>query len=102
MLAVIESGSKQFLVEKGQTIAVELLSDQKTVKFTPLLIIDGDDIKVGKPTVENAEVTAEVTDKDVAGKKINVLKYKPKKRQSTRTGHRQHFTNLTITSIKTK
>lgn len=100
MLAVIESGSKQYLVEKGQTIAVELLSAEKTVKFVPLLVIDGDNVKVGQPTVENAVVTAEISDPDKAGKKISVLKYKPKKRQSTKTGHRQHFTLLTITAIK--
>lgn len=100
MLAVIESGSKQYLVEKGQTIQVELLSEEKTIKFDPLLVIDGDKVHVGKPTVENAVVTAQVGEQNVKGKKITVLKYKPKKRQSTKTGHRQHYTELTITNIK--
>lgn len=102
MLAVIESGSKQYLVEQGQTIQVELLSEAKTVKFSPLLIIDGDKVHVGKPTVVDAVVTAQITNQDIKGKKITVLKYKPKKRQSTKTGHRQRSSEITITAIKVK
>lgn len=103
MIAVIESGSKQYMVEKGQKIEAELLhADKDAVEFQPLLVIDGDKIHVGKPTVENAVVKAKIAEADQKGDKVKVLKYKAKKRQSTLTGHRQRHTVLEITEIKTK
>ena len=103
MIAVIESGSKQYMVEKGHKIEAELLHSEKdTVEFTPLMVIDGDDIKVGKPKVEGAVVKAKVLDAEVKADKVKILKYKPKKRQHTLTGHRQRHTILEITDIKTK
>ncbi|MBI2797929.1 50S ribosomal protein L21 [Candidatus Saccharibacteria bacterium] len=101
MIAVIESGSKQYMVEKGQTIETELLhADKDVVEFKPLLVIDGDKVQVGKPTLESAIVKAKVDAADVKGEKITVLKYKPKKRQKTKTGHRQRVSKITITDIK--
>ena len=103
MIAVIESGSKQYMVEKVHRIETELLhSDKDVVEFQPLLVIDGDDIMVGKPKVENATVKAKIVEADIKGEKIRVLKYKAKKRQKTLTGHRQRKTILEITEIKTK
>ncbi len=103
MIAVIESGSKQFMVEKGQKIETELLHAEKdAVEFQPLLVIDGDTIHVGKPMVENAVVKAKIAEADAKADKVKVLKYKAKKRQSTLTGHRQRHTVLEITDIKTK
>lgn len=103
MIAVIESGSKQYMVEKGHKIEADLLhSDKDIVEFQPLLIIDGDNIHVGKPKLENAIVKAKIADADVKGDKIQVQKYKAKKRQRTITGHRQRHTVLEITEIKTK
>lgn len=101
MQAVIETGSKQYIVKKGQTLEVELItSDKKTVEFKPLLIIDGDEVKVGKPTLEGATVKAELSPEPVKGEKIVILHYKAKKRQSTKTGHRQKYSRITITDIK--
>lgn len=101
MQAVIESGSHQYLVEKGQTLEVELLNNSKNkIEFKPLLIIDGENIKVGKPEVTGAVVTAEVNAEPVKGKKVTILHYKPKKRQSVKTGHRQKYSQITITNIK--
>ncbi len=101
MLAVIETGSKQYLVEKGQTLEVELLhNDKAAVEFKPLLLIDGENIKVGKPIVSGAVVKATVADEIVKGKKQVILHYKAKKRQSTKTGHRQKYSAITITDIK--
>jgi large subunit ribosomal protein L21 len=100
MIAVIEAGSKQYIVEKGQKIQTELLGDEKAVEFKPLMIIDGDNVQVGKPVLENAVVKATVAEEDVKGKKVVILKYKAKKRQSTKTGHRQKYAELTITDIK--
>jgi large subunit ribosomal protein L21 len=64
------------------------------------MIIDGDNVQVGKPVLENAVVKATVAEEDVKGKKVVILKYKAKKRQSTKTGHRQKYAELTITDIK--
>jgi large subunit ribosomal protein L21 len=101
MKAVIETGSHQYLVEKGQTLEVELLhADKKTVEFKPLLIIDGENVTVGKPVIESASVTAEIAAEDKKGEKITVLHYKAKKRQSVKTGHRQKYSVITIKDIK--
>lgn len=103
MVAVIETGSKQYLVEEGQQIQAELLhSDKDTLEFQPLLVIDGDKIMVGKPSVENAIVKAKIVEAELKANKLKVLKYKPKKRQHTLTGHRQRYALLEITEIKTK
>ncbi|MFO0955658.1 MAG: 50S ribosomal protein L21 [Candidatus Saccharibacteria bacterium] len=99
MLAVIQAGTKQYLVEQGQTIKTELVGDDKEVTFEPLLIIDGDDVKIGTPNVAGAKVVATVTEPDAKQDKVMVLKYKAKKRQKTMHGHRQHLSVLTIKSI---
>lgn len=100
MIAVIESGSKQYMVEKGHTIEVELLKEEKNIEFKPLLIIDGDKVHIGKPFLESSIVKAAIAEDVTKGDKIQVLKYKPKKRQSTKTGHRQKYSSVTITDIK--
>lgn len=101
MQAVIETGSKQYIVTKGQTIEVELLhNDKPNVEFKPLMIIDGDNVKVGKPIVDGALVKATVAEEVVKGEKLAILHYKPKKRQAVKTGHRQKYSAITITDIK--
>lgn len=101
MLAVIQAGNHQYLVEKGQTIETELLGEEKSVTFEPLLVVDGDNVKVGKPHVSGAKVVAKVQAADQQSDKVLVLKYKAKKRQKTMRGHRQHKTVLIIDSITT-
>lgn len=102
-IAVIATGGKQYLVKEGDKIKVEKLDKEigKTVKFDPLLVADesGDNVKVGKPHVKGASVTAEVVGQGRA-KKVSVIKYKAKVRYSRRAGHRQHFTELKIAEIK--
>jgi len=98
MQAVIASGGKQYLVKKDQILEVELLGDEKKVAFDALLVIDGDDVKVGAPLVGGVKVLAEVLD-EVKGDKIKVLKFKPKKRIKRLTGHRQHYAQVKITKI---
>lgn len=101
MQAVIETGSKQYIVSVGQVLEVELLhSDKNKIEFKPLLIIDGDNVKVGKPVIESAVVKADINPDIVKGEKLKILHYKPKKRQSTKTGHRQKYSQITITDIK--
>lgn len=98
--AVIATGGKQYLVSEGEKLEVELLhADGKTVNFDALMVIDGDDVKVGTPTVEKAKVTAEVVEEDIQGEKVTAIRYKAKKRVHKLHGHRQHHTVIKISKI---
>jgi large subunit ribosomal protein L21 len=98
MQAVITSGGKQYLVKKDEVLQLELVEGDKKLEFDVLMLIDGDSVKVGKPLVEGAKVTAEVIE-EVKGEKIKVLKFKAKKRVKRLTGHRQHYSQVKITKI---
>lgn len=98
MQAVIATGGKQYLVEKDNVIEVELLGDDKKFEFDVLMTIDGDAIKVGTPIVDGVKVHAELVD-EVKGEKIQVLRFKPKKRIKRLTGHRQRYSQIKITKI---
>jgi large subunit ribosomal protein L21 len=98
--AVIKTGSKQYLVQAGETIRVELIKDAaKSVDFDALLVVDGDQVNIGTPLVEKAKVTAEVLEVDIQAPKVTSIRYKAKKRVHTVRGHRQHQTVLKITRI---
>jgi large subunit ribosomal protein L21 len=98
--AVIQTGGKQYLVQEGETIKVELLKDTaKTAEFDALMVIDGDSFLVGTPTVAKAKVTADVVEADVQADKVTSIRYKSKKRVHTVRGHRQHQTVLRIKKI---
>jgi large subunit ribosomal protein L21 len=97
--AVITTGGKQYIVSKDDELDVELLGDQKTVTFEPLLIFDEKDTKVGNPVVKGATVKAEVVDADFKTDKAVIMKFQSKKRVKTLTGHRQRKTRIKITSI---
>lgn len=98
--AVISSGGRQFLVSEGDVIDVNKIEDDKTVSFSPLLIIDGDSVAVGKPTIEGSSVKASVQESHLLGEKVIAIRYKAKKRVKTVRGHRQSLTRIKITSIK--
>ena len=98
--AVIATGGKQYLVAEGETLQVELLkSDSKTATFDALLVIDGDNVSVGAPTVDKAKVTAEIVAADVQADKVTSIRFKAKKRVHKVHGHRQHQTEIKITKI---
>ncbi|HVW23690.1 MAG TPA: 50S ribosomal protein L21 [Candidatus Saccharimonadales bacterium] len=98
--AVIATGNKQYLVQEGDTVKVELMPNAgKTVDFEPLLVVDGDNTQVGTPTVAKAKVSAQVVEADVQADKVTSIRYKSKKRVHTVRGHRQHQTVLKITKI---
>jgi large subunit ribosomal protein L21 len=98
--AVIATGGKQYLVTEGETLQVELLHlDAKTATFEPLLVIDGETVSVGAPTVEKAKVTAEIVEADVQADKVTAIRYKAKKRVHKVHGHRQHQTTIKISKI---
>lgn len=98
--AVIQTGGKQYLVQEGETLNVELLKAEKSkVAFDALLVIDGDKVAVGTPVVDKVKVSADVVAEDVQADKVTSIRYKAKKRVHTVRGHRQHQTTLKITSI---
>ena len=98
--AVIATGGKQYVVTEGEIIEVELLkATQKSVDFEPLLVIDGDKVSVGTPSVSGSKVTAEVVDPDKQADKVTAIRYKAKKRVHKVHGHRQHQTILKISKI---
>ncbi len=101
MYAVVETGGKQYRVTVGQTIEVEKLPfavGEKVELNRVLLVADGDEVKVGQPTVKGAKILATVVEHG-KGKKIIIFKYKPKERYRRKKGHRQAYTRLRIEKI---
>ena len=100
MYAVFETGGKQYKVSKGDVIAVEKLNvaDGEKVTFDKVLAVSGDALTVGAPYVKGATVTAEVV-KTGLFKKIYVFKYKSKKNEKKKIGHRQAYTQVRIDDI---
>lgn len=99
MYAIIDNGNKQYKVSVGDTVKVEKLNAEvgATVSFPAVLTVDENGIKAGKE-VENVKVTAEVVSQGKE-KKIIVFKYKAKKNERKKQGHRQPFTAVKITAI---
>ncbi|HSE29895.1 MAG TPA: 50S ribosomal protein L21 [Candidatus Saccharimonadales bacterium] len=99
MKAVIKVGGKQYIVSEGQTLLVDKLDSEKDLSLEPLMVFDEKTAKVGKPTVAGASVKAKVAEQEVKGEKLQVAKFKAKKRVKTITGHRQKHTKIEITKI---
>ena len=101
MYAIIQQGTKQFEVTKGQTYKVDKLvgneGDEVTFKEV-LLVVDGKKRHIGTPFVKKAQVTAKII-KDVKGKKVISFKFKRRKKSRRIRGHRQKYTEVTITDI---
>ena len=101
MKAVIVTGGKQYTVAEGDVLYIEKLNveAEQTVKFDQVLaVLDGENSKVGAPVVEGAAVEAKVV-KNGKAKKLVVFKYKPKKNEKRKMGHRQPYTKVEITKI---
>lgn len=99
--AVVKIGGKQFIVTEKETLLVDLLQEgTKELTLDALLLIDGENITIGTPTVKDVKVTAKVIDDLVKGDKIRVIRYKAKKRVHKENGHRQKYSKIEITSIK--
>ena len=101
MKAVIVTGGKQYTVSEGDVLYIEKLNaeEESTVKFDQVLaVLDGEASKIGAPVVEGAVVEGKVV-KNGKGKKIVVFKYKPKKNEKRKMGHRQPYTKVEITKI---
>mgnify|MGYP005705403719 FL=1 len=102
MYAVIETGGKQHKVEKGMTISIDLLKDDVGKKITfdnVLLYVDGDNVEVGQPYLDNVKVTAEVKDV-VKADKISILRFKRRKHSMRKIGHRAKHSQVEIKNIK--
>lgn len=100
MYAIIETGGKQVKVQEGQEVYIEKLdvTEGETVTFDKVLFVGGDNVKVGSPTVAGATVTAKV-EKHGRQKKVIVFKYKAKKNNHHKQGHRQPYTKVVIEKI---
>ena len=101
MFAVLETGGKQYKVAKGDTIRVEKLAGDvgEQVELSAILmVVDDDDVQVGKPVLDGAKVTAKIVEQGRL-KKIIVFKMKRRKSYRRKAGHRQPFTALEIVEI---
>ncbi len=104
MYAVIETGGKQYRVEKGDILDIEKISTEagKKVEFENVLVVSDDSgISIGTPYVEGAVVTGKVVESG-KGAKIVIFKYKNKKDYRKKQGHRQPYTRVEITDIAGK
>ena len=101
--AIIAADGRQYKVEEGQEIQVDLRDDVEggaTITFDQVLVVsDGTNIKLGKPTVAGAVVTAEVIDPLQRGEKLFIQKMRRRKNFRRRTGHRQKYTRVKISKI---
>ncbi len=101
MKAVVRIGGKQYIVGEKETLLVDRLPEgTKELTLEPLMTMDGKDIKVGAPLVSGIKIKAKVVDDEVKGDKLQVIRYKSKKRVHKVTGHRQKYSRIEIGSIK--
>ena len=101
MYAVIAAGGKQHRVEEGEVLRLEKIefATGETVKFDQVLMVaDGDNIKIGAPLVDGAQVTAEVVSHGRADK-VKIIKFRRRKHSMKRQGHRQWYTEVKITGF---
>jgi len=101
MYAVIEDSGTQFKVGKGDIIRVDLrdlAEDQTEIEFDKVMLVGGDETRVGTPYVDGAKVKAEVLT-EVRGDKITVIKFKRRKGYRRKKGHRQSFLRIRVTDI---
>ncbi|MCD6055111.1 MAG: rplU [Gammaproteobacteria bacterium] len=102
MYAVIATGGKQYKVSEGQVLHIEKLNNEigATVDFDAVLLIgDGDKLTIGKPYIKGSTVSAEVLEQG-RGEKIHIIKMRRRKHSRKKIGHRQSYTAVKITSIK--
>jgi len=100
MYAVIESGGKQHRVKEGESLKLEKIeaATGDSIEFDRVLMIGGDETRVGTPVVEGAKVTAEVVDHGRHAK-VHIIKFNRRKHHRKQAGHRQWYTEVRITGI---
>lgn len=100
MYAVIESGGKQHRVTEGESLKLEKIeaATGDTIEFDRVLMIGGESVQLGTPTLDGAKVTAEVVAQGRHAK-VKIIKFNRRKHYRRETGHRQWFTEVRITGI---
>ena len=101
MYAVFRTGGKQYRASKGDRLRVERLdaAEGDAIEFDEVLLVgEGPKVKVGAPLVSGSKVKAKVTGQG-KGRKVNVIKFKRRTNYQRLKGHRQHYTEVEITSI---
>ena len=99
MYAVVKSGGKQYRVEEGQRLRVELVGEPESeVQLAPIMLVDGDTVLATPDQLAGVTVSARVVDQ-VKGPKINAFTYKNKSNNRRRWGHRQTYSSIEITGI---
>ena len=101
MFAIFVTGGKQYKVAEGDIIYVEKLgvAEGESVTFDKVLAVGGETLKLGTPCVDGASVVATVV-KNGKSKKIDVIKYKSKKNEKKKIGHRQDYSKIQIAKIE--
>jgi large subunit ribosomal protein L21 len=101
MFAVVKTGGKQYRVAKDDVLTVEKLAAEagETVRFEEVLMLGGDEVKVGAPFVKGASVQAEVLEQLRGPKVISFKKRRRKHSSQRKRGHRQYLTRVKITDI---
>ena len=102
MLAIIKTGGKQYIVTPGTKIKIEKIEEKegKEVTFKEVLLVEKNKkLEIGTPLVKGCKVIGKVLSQG-KGKKVIILKYKPKTRYKVKKGHRQPFTEVEILKIE--
>lgn len=102
MYAVFKTGGKQYKATTGDIVRVEKLpadSGESIELNEVLMVADGDDIRVGAPTLDGGKITAEIVGHG-RGEKIRIIKFRRRKHHMKQMGHRQHYTEIKITGIE--
>ena len=100
MFAIVESGGKQYRVAEGDVVRLEKLAgDVGATVELPVMMLGGDDVKIGAPHVDGASASAEIVQHG-RGDKVYVVKFKAKNNYRRRSGHRQPYTEVRITGIR--
>jgi large subunit ribosomal protein L21 len=100
-LAVIKTGGKQYLVSPGKKIKIEKVQKEGEIVFDQVLLLVKDEkMKIGKPLVEGAKVIGKILG-EKKGKKIVILKHRPRSSYRVKKGHRQIYTIVEISKFQT-
>lgn len=103
MKAVVKVGGKQYIVAEKESLLVDRLPDgTKELTLDALMVFDDKKATVGAPAVKGVTIKAKVTEPEVKGEKLQVIRYKSKKRVDKTIGHRQKYSRITIGSIAEK
>ena len=101
MYAIISAGNKQYKVSQGETIYIDKVNqaDGSAISFDAIMVVNEGDVKVGTPTVAGVTVEGKIVGQ-VMGEKIKIYKYKSKKNEKKKIGHRQPYTKVQIVKIE--